>query len=204
MISSALLAGLLLGVSIAAPVGPMALLCIERSLDAGLAAGLGIGLGIASADAAYGSLAAFGFSSLTGILMAHALTLRLVGSAFLIWLGWRGWRSSGGAAAARAVPKGLSPARGYAAAVGLTLTNPATILSFIAAFGAIGLAGRSGGAGWMVAGVFAGSALWWLALCLIVVRLRHALPPSVRLWIGRASSVMLVAFGGFSAWGMLA
>ena len=83
----------------------------------------------------------------------------------------------------------------YLAAVGLTLTNPATILSFFAAFGALGVATSRIGAGLMVAGVFAGSALWWLILCGLIARLRHALFPHAMLRIDQAAAAFLIGFG---------
>lgn len=79
--------GLVLGLSIAAPVGPMSVLCINRTLQRGLVAGLAMGAGIATGDAIYGAMAAFGFSAATDLLVAFARPLRLIGGAFLVWMG---------------------------------------------------------------------------------------------------------------------
>jgi len=204
MAASVFGAGLLLGLSIAAPVGPMGLLCINRTLAGGLAAGLAIGAGIATGDAVYGAIAAFGFSAVTGFLIAYALPLRLIGGAFLVWLGIHAWRTAGAPRQAREAGvdgKGLT--RAYGVAVGLTLANPSTILSFIAAFGALGLTTQGDGAALMVAGVFSGSALWWLCLCSAVTLARHALTPPVMLWIDRISGAILIAFGIAAAGGLL-
>jgi threonine/homoserine/homoserine lactone efflux protein len=201
--ATVLSAGMLLGLSIAAPVGPMGLLCINRTLTRGLPGGLAIGAGIATGDAAYGAVAAFGFSAVTSLLVAYALPLRLAGGAFLIWLGIQALRTVGQPRRARdaASPNGL--ARAYAAAVGLTLTNPSTILSFIAAFTALGLATREGGAWVTVAGVFAGSALWWLVLCSAVAVGRRALTAPLMRCIDGLSALFLIGFGAAAMLGLL-
>ena len=196
-------AGLLLGLSIAAPVGPMALLCIGRTLNAGLAVGLATGAGIATGDAAYGTVAAFGLGAVTRFLADHAMALRILGGGFLVWLGVQAWRTAGAARTARKAggAGGLGPA--YALAVGLTLTNPATMLSFLAAFAALGLADRTAGAWVMVAGVFLGSAGWWLIMCSAVSFGRRALTQTAMARIDRMSAVVLIAFGLAAAAGLL-
>jgi len=198
---------MLLGLSIAAPVGPMAMLCIGRTLERGALGGVIVGLGIATGDAIYGCVAAFGFSAITATLIAQAAMLRVIGGVFLVWLGVRAWPRG----VARAGPTQDATARSHTAwlrdwfsAIGLTLTNPATILSFLAAFAALGLARQSAGPHWLVAGVFAGSALWWLLLCAMVGALRHTLSTGARLWIARASAIILLTMGTLSALGVLA
>jgi putative LysE/RhtB family amino acid efflux pump len=203
MTISVFASGLVLGLSIAAPVGPMGLLCINRTLQRGLLPGLCVGAGIATGDAAYGAVAAFGFTAVTNLLVSLAGPLRIVGGAFLIWMGVQAWRMAGVPRSARATPGGQSLIRDYLAAVGLTLTNPATILSFIAAFGALDLAQRGGGAPWLVAGVFVGSAAWWAGLCTAVASAGHALTPAAMAWIDRGSAVILVLFGITAAAGLL-
>ena len=89
MDTSLLLKGLLIGFSIAAPVGPIGVLCIRRTLVQGRAAGLVSGLGAASADAVYGSIAAFGLSFVSGLLISQQSWLKLIGGAFLCYLGIR-------------------------------------------------------------------------------------------------------------------
>jgi threonine/homoserine/homoserine lactone efflux protein len=196
-----ILAGLLLGLSVAAPVGPMGLLVINRTLTQGFAAGLAIGAGIATGDALYGALAASGTSALSRFLLDWQTPLRLVGGAFLIWLGVVAWRSAGTVRAARQV-RGTGLLRAYVAAVGLTLANPATILSFVAAFAALGVA-ASRGAFALVAGVFLGSALWWLFLCSAVAGARRAVTKGAMLWIDRFSAFVLAGFGAAAMAGLL-
>lgn len=203
MTVSVFASGLVLGLSIAAPVGPMALLCINRTLQRGMRAGLCVGAGIATGDAAYGAVAAFGFTAVTNLLVSLAAPLRLVGGAFLIWLGVQAWRMAGTPKPARATKNSRSLIRDYLAAIGLTLTNPTTILSFIAAFTALDLAQRGGGAAWLVAGVFLGSAAWWAGLCTVVSSAGHALTPTAMAWIDRGSAVILMLFGITAAAGLL-
>ena len=176
------LKALLLGVAIAAPVGPMSLLCMRRTLARGWALGMSTGLGIATGDGLYALVAALG----------------LAAGLFLLYLGLRAFfTDEGNAAEPRAAVSSSWSA--CATSVLLTLTNPPTIVMFAAAFAA--LAPRSGfvlpTALVTVAGVFSGSALWWLALTLTVASVRHALGSSVRRRIDRASGFALAALGGF-------
>ena len=194
---SVLGAGIVLGVSVAAPVGPMGLLVISRTLSRGVAAGLATGLGIAVGDAFYGALAASGLAAVASFIAAGEFWLRLCGGAFLIWLGVQSFRAAGQPRAARSAESG-GWLRGFLFAVGLTLTNPATILSFIAFFGALGVAAGQGGAAVLVAGVFLGSALWWLSLVLLLSIARVAVTPVVMAWIDRASGLVLVGFGVYA------
>lgn len=158
------LKGLLLGFSIAAPVGPIGLLCIQRTVAYGRRSGLVTGLGAATADGVYGTVAAFGLTAISGFLVGQQFWFRIVGGIFLVYLGAKTLFS-------KAAEKAASPDRNnlfsdYASTVFLTITNPMTILSFAAVFAGLGLAdtGGHGPAVWMVAGVILGSALWWFAL----------------------------------------
>lgn len=187
-----------IGLSIAAPVGPIGLLVIQRTLRHGGAVGLATGLGAAVADAAYGALGAFGVSVLIQALQGARVPLALVGGAFLLWLAWRTWTA---AAPAQGAPVKGGPGllASFAGTFLLTLSNPATILSFIAIFGAVlGGMGPAGGAAaspwWMVAGVLAGSTLWWLFLCGAVGTLRSRFDARAQRWVARTSALMLAAF----------
>lgn len=187
----------LMGLAIAAPLGPIGALCIQRTLARGFAAGLAGGLGTALADAAYASAAAAGFAAFAGLLERIATPLGLIGGAFLLWLAWRGWPRGTPELRAAAAP----PARGLwattATTFALTLTNPATILSFAAIFAGLGLAETASvpAALTVVLGVFAGSMLWWAVLSGTVASLHHRLPPAFATWTARVSSAMMAAFG---------
>ena len=196
-----LLPGLALGVAVAAPVGPMALLCLQRTLARGLGAGLATGLGIALADAAYGAVAATGLAAAATIAAAAGVWLRLAGGVVLLWLGWRAWHrplvtDPDNAPAGRLAGDTVS-------ALLLTLANPTTILSFAAAFAGLGLLigerGSLAGAAWLVAGVFAGSVGWWLALSGAVTLTRRRLGLAAMRAINRAAAVALAGLGAYAA-----
>jgi threonine/homoserine/homoserine lactone efflux protein len=136
------LRGLLIGFSIAVPVGPIGVLCIRRTLTQGRLSGLLSGLGAATADAVYGSIAGFGLTFISSLLVDQAGWLRLIGGAFLCYLGVKTCLTPPAAETANSSAYGLWGA--YASTVFLTLTNPATILSFVAVFAGLGLAGTSG------------------------------------------------------------
>jgi threonine/homoserine/homoserine lactone efflux protein len=189
--------GLVLGLSIAAPVGPVGILCIRRSLAHGALPGLVSGLGAATADAAYGGVAAFGLTLVMRVLAAGQGWLQLLGGAYLLGLGLRTFFSRPTSAARAAEAPGLLGA--YLSTFALTLTNPLTIVSFVALFAGFGLvvasAGSRGEAAALVAGVFSGSALWWLLLSLGASRLRSRLTPARLAWVNRLSGVLIAAFG---------
>ncbi len=191
--------GLVIGFSIAAPVGPIGVLCIKRTLTDGRSAGLSCGMGAASADALYGCVAAFGLTSVSGFLVDQQLWLRLVGGAFLLYLGLRTFRerpAERGAAIGEASHGGL--ARAYSSTFLLTITNPTTILSFAAIFAGLGLVGESAGyasATVLVLGVFTGSALWWLLLSGGVSLFRSKLGLGALRWANRVSGTIIFGFG---------
>jgi len=194
---STFLRGLAIGLSIAAPVGPIGVLCIRRTLADGRAIGFASGLGAATADGFYGAVAAFGLSLVTNALVNQRLWLQAVGGIFLCYLGVRTWLAVPAAASGEAAGgRGLTTA--WASTFALTLTNPATIISFAAIFAGLGL-GRNvrgyGAASLMVLGVFLGSALWWLILSTGVGLLRSAFTRDRLRWVNRCAGVIITAFG---------
>lgn len=187
---------MLIGLSIAAPVGQIGVLAIQRTLQFGAAAGLATGLGAAVADALYGAVGAFGIAVLIGWLVDHKAAFALVGAALLLGMAWRIARQPPAAArAAEARPGALLKL--FAGTFVLTLSNPTTILSFLAVFGAI--AGRTAIASpWlMVAGVLVGSALWWGLLAAAVGRLRTRFDAAWQRRVNLASAALLA---GFALW----
>lgn len=195
-VAATFLQALWIGLAIAAPVGPIGLLVIQRTLRHGRALGLATGLGAALADAVYGAVGAFGVSALIHALEAARVPLALFGGAFLLFLAWRTWRS---APADHAAQTGGGPglAGAFAGTFVLTLSNPATIFSFIAIFGAMG--GRLGVASpWtMIAGVLVGSALWWLFLSGAVGALRERFDARRQRIVNAVSALGLA---GFALW----
>jgi threonine/homoserine/homoserine lactone efflux protein len=193
-----LLRGLALGFSIAAPVGPIGVLCIRRTLADGRIIGFASGLGAATADGFYGAVAAFGLTAVSTLLTGQRFWLHLIGGAFLCYLALRTMlrkpavRSAGATTGAR----GLAGA--YGSTLALTLTNPATILSFAVIFaGLFPSGGRAGygAAALLVAGVFCGSALWWLTLSTGVGLLRSRFDLHAMRLVNILSGIILLGFG---------
>ncbi len=186
---------LLLGLAIAAPLGPIGTLCINRTLEHGFWAGMMGGLGTAMADALYAALAALGFAAFAALLAVIDAPLRVVGGLFMIWLGWTSLQPRPPVEAARLDTRNLVGT--VAATFALTMANPATIISFAAIFAGLGLgsAGGDGGAFVVVAGVFLGSLAWWLALSGGVAMIRQRLPAGFAKWVSRISGVVLIMFG---------
>ena len=193
------LRGLIIGFSIAAPVGPIGVLCIRRTLAVGRASGLISGLGAATADAIYGSIAGFGLTFISTILIRQQLWLHLIGGLFLCFLGLKIFFTS--PAKQEASVKGNSLFSAYASTFFLTLTNPMTILSFAGIFAGLGVGSTDGNyvsAGFLVLGVFIGSALWWLILSSIVGMISKKVEPRRLRWINRISGVIITIFGLFA------
>lgn len=207
---SLLLRGIAIGLAIAAPVGPIGILCIRQSLTFDWLRGFVAGLGAATADAVYGCVAAFGLTFVTNFLIEQQLWLRLLGGAFLCYLGVKTFMSTPAENVASVASHTTSKLRSsvllkkkswgdlvgvYTSTFALTLTNPATILSFAAIFSGLGLASKEqnyDSAMLLVVGVFCGSALWWLLLTRSVILVRARL--NLR-WVNRFSGIVITAFG---------
>lgn len=197
MKSELALKGLAFGFILAATVGPMWVLCLRRTLASGALAGLASGMGIAVADGFYGAVAAFGLTAISGFLLAHAFWIGLAGAAFLIYLGVRTLLARPEVQQGEESKMSLPAA--FLSTLGLTLTNPPTILAFAAIFAGLGLASSSdyGAAAVIVACVFAGSAGWWVILALGASKLRRYLGPRLFRAINVVSGVSILAF---AAW----
>ncbi len=196
MFISFLLRGLLIGFSIAAPVGPIGVLCIRRTLAEGRIPGLVSGLGAATADATYGGIAGFGLTFISSLLISQQVWLRLIGGTFLCYLGLRTFLIRPAEQAASAKGNGLIGM--YASTLFLTLTNPLTILSFAAIFAGLGVASTGGNylaAGILDLGVFLGSALWWFILSGGVSIFRTKFTTRGLRWVNRISGIIIMGFG---------
>jgi threonine/homoserine/homoserine lactone efflux protein len=194
-----LLKGMLIGFSIAAPVGPIGILCIRRTLASGRLSGLLSGLGAATADAFYGLLSAGGLTVISSFLIGQQAWLRLVGGIFLCYLGVKTFLTRPVSLIENQVEQAaFSRIKDYSSTLLLTLTNPMTILSFAAIFGGLGLGSTPGGvapAASLVGGVFLGSAAWWLLLSGGVSLLRRRVPAGLLGWVNRVSGVVITVFG---------
>ena len=190
--------GLVLGFSIAAPVGPVGVLCIRRSMAGGFRSGLASGLGAASADAIYGTIAAAGLTLIADFLISQQFWLGLLGGAFLFYLGIKTLTSKPVFEAAN-VEK-TSVAGDYFSTLLLTLSNPMTIFSFAAIFS--GMSAQAlpvfrFSAFLLVLGVFLGSAGWWLILSGSVGLLRSRVTPSILTWVNHVSGLVILCFALF-------
>jgi threonine/homoserine/homoserine lactone efflux protein len=188
--------GLVIGFLVAAPVGPIGLLCIQRTLTQGRLVGFVSGLGAASADAMYGMIAAFGLTLVSAFLARQSVWLGAVGGLFLCYLGVRTLLAPPVPGDASAKPVGLPAA--FGSTLLLTLTNPMTIFAFAGILAGAGLASGKGDvleATVLVAGVFFGSAAWWLLLSGAVSLLRRRVTTGVMVWVNRVAGALIVGFG---------
>jgi threonine/homoserine/homoserine lactone efflux protein len=193
--------GLVLGFAIAAPVGPIGVLCIRRTLAEGRLAGLVSGLGAASADAIYGFISAFGLTYIASLLLSHQTGIRLAGGLFLLYLGAKTVlapvaEQPPAVLSLTPQPRGLMA--NYASTFAVTLTNPATLISYAAVFAGLGVGAASGSYGSAVllaSGVFVGSALWWLTLSSVVGLLHRRVTPHGLRWVNRVSGLVILGFG---------
>ncbi|MGH7044979.1 MAG: LysE family translocator [Stellaceae bacterium] len=192
-----LVKGIVVGIVIAVPVGPVGVLCLRRTIFAGRLSGLVSGLGAATADALFGAIAAFGLTFVSSWLFGYENALRAGGGAYLIY--------SGGSALWSRTPDRLTDTpdaetllRDFASAFALTITNPVTIVVFLAIFAALGLGGTRATlprACFMVLGVWLGSLLWWFGLSAGVGFFRRSIEPRHLAWIGRGSGLVLLLSG---------
>jgi threonine/homoserine/homoserine lactone efflux protein len=201
--ASVLLRGFVLGFLIAASPGPIFFLCLRRTLARGWLTGLASGIGVATADGFYAALAAFGIGAVTSVLIGERRWLALIGGAVLVLLGLRtlferpsaAAQGDGEKTAAAANASGLAWA--YLSTLGLTITNPTTIISFAALVATLGI-GVSGGLlppAVLVLGVFAGSATWWFVLAVFGAALRARVTPRVVRGISTFSGLAIAALG---------
>ena len=191
-----LLLGMVMGLVVAVPVGPLGLLCITRALAQGPTYGLFSGLGVATADALAAGIAALGITLISGFLSEYQLALRLVGGAFLCYFGYKIYSSE---PVAQAPIKNINSLLGaYVTTFFLTFSNPLTILSFVAIYAGWhvpSLDGRYIAAATLTAGVFAGSALWWIALFIALTTFHGRFNLRFLFWVHRVSGAIIAVFG---------
>ncbi len=196
MESSLFIKGFIIGFSIAAPVGPIGILCIQRALSGGNLQGLVTGLGAATADALYGFIAAFGLTFISNFLVDQSIWFRLIGGLFLCYLGVRAFlKKPQQQTVSVANSTNLSA---YGTTFFLTLTNPMTILFFAGIFAGLGVVSQSihyASAGLMVIGVFTGSAAWWLLLSGATGIFRNKINESKLALVNKISGFVILAFG---------
>src|SRR5690242_14777283 len=191
-----LLQGIVIGIVVAVPVGPLGLLCINRALSMGPVLGLFSGLGVASADALAAAIAALGISLVSSFLIAHQVIIRFFGGLLLCYVGYRIYQTT---PTRQALPGKINGHFGaYATTFLLTFSNPVTILSFFAIYAGWGVESLKGHfffAAILASGVLIGSALWWVALFIGLTVFRHKFSLEVLGWIHRVSGALIAGFG---------
>jgi threonine/homoserine/homoserine lactone efflux protein len=188
--------GFIIGFSIAAPVGPIGILCIQRTLAGGKVQGLVTGLGAATADAIYGFIAAFGLTFISNFLVQQSIWIRLIGGLFLGYLGIKAFLSKPQSRVLSVANRNTLSS--YGTTFFLTLANPMTILFFAGVFAGLGMVSESiqyTSAGLMVMGVFIGSGAWWLILSSATSILRNKINERKLAWVNKISGVVILAFG---------
>lgn len=205
MYFSIALQSFLIGISIAAPVGPIGILCIRRTLAEGRLAGLISGLGAATADAFYGAIAAFGLTFISLFLIQQNFWLKLGGGLFLILLGIRTFFAPPKIRDLKlnSDNKQSSLISFFTSTFFLTITNPLTILAFAAIFASLGGNETNTRRDYlvstiMVLGIFLGSCAWWFILSGLTAYFRGRLNKNAMIWINRISGAIITGFGIFT------
>ncbi len=192
---SLLAQGIIIGFSIALPIGPIGILCIRKTLAESHLSGIVIGLGAATADALYGCVAGFGLTFISDLLLREQMWIRLLGGVFLCYLGIKTFLAR---PAERPVEvNGLGLFSSYFSTLILTLTNPITIVAFLGIFAALGLGnGMSyGRAGTLVLGIFSGSVLWFFLLSSVVMLFREKISHVGLGWVNRIAGMLIILLG---------
>ncbi len=197
-----LLKGIILGLSMAAPVGPIGFLCIRRTLAQGRISGLLSGLGTATADAIYSTIAAFGLTIVSNMLISQKYWISLIGGVFLCYLGLKTLFAKTIETQIMLHGKGLIEI--YLSTLFLTLTNPMTIMSFMAVFSGLGITTVKGylAPSVLVLGVFLGSTLWWFILSTSVDLFRSKFDVHQLRWVNIISGIVIIFFGIGALFGM--
>lgn len=193
------LKGIVAGFIIAAPVGPMGILCIRRTLAGSYVLGLATGLGAGLADTFYGTVAAFSIAGISDFIEHNSFYLHLAGGIALAWIGVSIFRSPLRENNMEEVD-GETLIHGFTSAFFLTVSNPITLLVFAAAFAAMGVSTGNDSvpqALALVVGVFIGANTWWLSLSTAVRLMHHKLSDTQLLWINRSSGIMLFGFSAY-------
>ncbi len=191
-----LLKGIFIGFLISMPVGPIAMLCIQRTLNKGRIHGIVSGLGAATADAFYGFIAASGLTFILNFIIKEQLWLRLVGGLFICYMGVRLFRSR--PVQRNALGNGTSYFRNYVSAFILTLTNPGAFLIFAAVFAGLGVVTTNvpySLIGVLVGGVFIGAGLWWFILNSITSIFLKKMDFAKLTWLNKISGIVITGFG---------
>jgi threonine/homoserine/homoserine lactone efflux protein len=195
MVGEMIIKGLAAGFMAAVPIGPVGTLCIKRSLTHGRMAGLCTGMGVATADAFYGSIAAFGLAAIADFLLGHKMLMEAVGAVILLYIGIKiffekptpgNGEDSGG----------TNLIRDYLSGLAITVTNPMTIVLLAAIFAALGVGEAMDylSGSFLVLGVFVGSGIWWVILSNFTAMFQKIFTENRLVWINRITGTVIMLF----------
>jgi len=200
MIGSILIEGFIIGIIVSIPLGPIGVLCIQRTLLQGRSSGFVSGLGAATADSSFAFIAGFGLSFIADFFEQQQFYIMLAGAAVLIFLGFRLFFTNTIKQVRRYKNMYKSnPFSDFFSVFGLTLSNPVTILFFGLVFTSLGLV-KSNILHMLtiVGGVFLGACTWWFILVSLVSTFRNLFKLRVIFWINKAAGILIVCFGIFA------
>jgi threonine/homoserine/homoserine lactone efflux protein len=187
-----LIKGMIIGFCVAAPVGPIGILCIRRTLQFGRLSGLFSGLGAATADMTYGAIAAFGVTLVSDLIMESKVWFHFFGGVVLLVLGAYIFLSKPKEAGTITHKTLVSD---FFSTFFLTLANPLTVIAFLAIFAGVGLSEYPTKAPIVVLGIFAGAASWWILLSEGVTFFRYKINHTVMLWINYMAGALIFLLG---------
>jgi len=187
--------GVLVGFMMAAPLGPMGIICMKRTLSQGKKSGFVTGLGIATIDTLYGSVAALGIAFVAAFILIHKIVIQSIGILILLYLAIEVFREK---PKDIVIPKSITKnlVKDYGSAAILTLCNPITILSFIGALAAVDIVNNLGQdlPLTLVLGIFIGSMLWWSILSVALGSVSHTLTKQQMLFINKIAGGIILLF----------
>ncbi|OIP80709.1 hypothetical protein AUK45_03205 [Candidatus Peregrinibacteria bacterium CG2_30_44_17] len=196
MTSLFLIKGFIVGFSVAAPVGPIGLLCISRTIEKGRMAGFVTGMGAATADTIYGFIAGFGLTLITGLLTSYSSLIQLIGGGFMLYLGIKTMATKTVIKKSDAIEGSLF--RSYLEALLITVTSPMTIAIFTAVFASVGLSTTGGDyidSSVLVIGVLLGSSTWWLLLSSVTAIFKSRIREKHLRLIDKGAGLLICGFG---------
>jgi threonine/homoserine/homoserine lactone efflux protein len=190
--------GLVLGVLVAAPVGPVGLLCVKRTLQGGILSGLCTGMGAAVADTFFGAIAAFGITAALDLMSGMEKQIRVFGGAFLVIMAIVTMMKHVHIVRSKTAPTPHKLASNFVSGLVITLTNPLTLIGVLAVVAAFSGPLLVVQAATLTGGIFCGSAAWWLLLCGGTHAVRKHLNDNVLTWVNRGTALLLLVLGGWA------
>lgn len=201
------LRGVAIGFAIAAPIGPVGLLCIRKALADGRVAAFVAGLGAAMADTFFGAVVGMGLGVVSQFITGHTFVLKVIGGLFMLGLGLHTWRAA--AASLDSDPdggRGPGMLRDFLSTFVITISNPGTILGVVGVFAALGASAQANSLAhqtMLVAGIFTGSALWWAVLSELTIAVRARFTPARMRLFNHISGGLLMGLGALALGSLL-